>query len=82
MDDQMRAHQAQLLLDNQVFQECCEEINKSLNREMDKVKNDKELALSLIRDRQSINKVINYIYSACESNKVTEFNARKKRKLF
>ena len=79
----MRANQAQLLLDNIVFQEALEQVNVAINREMDTIKlNDKETAYQLIQLRQAANKIVNHIVSVAESDKVTEFNARRKRKLF
>jgi len=83
LDNKMRAHQAQLLLDNQIFQEALEEVNKSINREMDSIKlNDKDSAYQLIQLRQAANKIVNYINTVATCDKVPEFNARKKRSLF
>lgn len=78
MTPEQRTQYAKELLDNPVFLECVERINLSITRDMDKVKNDEKLALSLIRDRQAVNKVIAYFYTASESAKVTEFNKKKR----
>jgi len=79
----MRAHQAQLLLDNQIFQEALEEVNKSINREMDNIKlNDKDSSYQLIQLRQAANKIVTYIHTVATSDKVEEFNALKKRSFF
>lgn len=83
MDDQMRAHQAELLLSNEIFKEALEQVNIGINREMDSIKtNDKETAYNLIQLRQAANKIIQHITNVANSNKVTEFNASKKRKFF
>ena len=83
MDDQMRAHQAELLLSNEIFKEALEQVNIGINREMDSIKtNDKETAYNLIQLRQAANRIIQHVHSVANSAKVTEFNAKKKRKLF
>lgn len=83
MDDQMRAHQAELLLSNEIFKEALEQVNIGINREMDSIKtNDKESAYNLIQLRQAANKIIQHITNVANSNKVTEFNAKKKRQFF
>lgn len=78
MNDEIRAVHAKALLENPIFIEALERINQSINREMDKIKNDEKHALSLVKDRQAVNKVIQYVVSVAENHKVTEFNQKKR----
>jgi len=83
MDENIRADHATQLLDNPIFQEALEQVNKAINVEMDKVSpTDKETALALIHLRQAANRIIQHIINVASSPKVTEFNAKQKRKFF
>lgn len=83
MDEQIRAKYAQDLLDNPVFQEALEQVTKGISREMDNVKpDDKETSMGLVMLRQGANRVVKHIIEVAESPKISEFNAKMKRKRF
>ena len=83
MDENTRAMHAQLLLDNPVFIEALDEVNKSINRELDKVKPDDIKSMQgLVMQRQSVNKIIQHIYTSAKSGQVVAYNAAQKRKFF
>ena len=74
---------AKQLLSNPVFLTLLDEVNKGINREMDIVKPDDLKGMqALVLLRQASTKIISYIVSAAETSKVTDFNAKQKRKLF
>jgi len=74
---------AKQLLSNPVFLTLLEEISKDIGREMDAVKaDDLKTMQALVLLRQAQTKIISYVANAAESEKVTEFNAKPKRKLF
>ena len=76
-------YHAKNLLENPVFKSALEEVNKEINREMDMVKHDDLKAMqSLILLRQAANRIITHVVNTAESGKITEFNAKPKRKLF
>lgn len=82
MTPEQRKIHGQAILDNPVFMEALDEINKGINRDMDHVKpDDIKTMQGLIMTRQAVNKVINYIMNEANNsdNKVKEFNARPKR---
>ena len=82
MTPEQRTIHGQALLDNPVFQEANEKVNKDINRELDRVKpNDVETMKGLVMMRQGVNKYAAYIISEATNsdNKVKEFNARPKR---
>ena len=74
---------AKQLLSNPVLIGILESINKDIGREMDTVKPDDLKAMqALVLLRQASTKIITHVVSASESGKITEFNAKPKRKLF
>jgi len=78
-----REFNAKALLDNPIFMELLEEVNKGINRDMDMVKPDDVKGMqALVLLRQASTKIVTFIVSAAESGKITEFNAKPKRKLF
>ena len=75
--------QAKALLNNPVFIGLLDEVNKGINRDMDSVKPDDLKGMqALVLLRQASTKIITYIATEAESGKITEFNAKPKRKLF
>ena len=83
MDDQLRAAQAQQLLDNAIFQEALTQVNDSINREMDTIKPDDIKGMqSLVLMRQAANRIVQHVHLVATGAKVSEFNARPKRRLF
>ena len=82
-EQQEKEYNAKQLLANPIFMELLEEINKGINRDMDTVKPDDLKGMqALVLLRQATTKIITYIVTEAESGKITEFNARPKRKLF
>lgn len=74
---------AKQLLDNPVFINTLESINKDIGLEMDMVKPDNLKQMqALVLLRQASTKIITHVVLAAESGKITEFNAKTKRKLF
>lgn len=74
---------AKQLLSNPVFIGILESINKDIGREMDMVKpDDLKTMQALVLLRQASTKIITHVALAAESGKITEFNAKTKRKLF
>ena len=83
MSEQIKAAQAQQLLDNDVFKEALEQVTRGINKEMDSVKpGDTEKAMYYVTMRQAANRIIQHIISVAEDPKITEFNAKRKRRLF
>lgn len=76
-------YNAKNLLANPVFISLLENVNKEVGREMDRVKLDDAKAIqALVSLRQASTKIITYIVTAAESGKITDFNAKGKKKLF
>lgn len=72
--------QAKQLLSNPVFLRLLEEVNKSINRDMDTVKPDDLKGMqALVLLRQATTKIVTYIATEAESSKITEFNAKPKK---
>lgn len=83
LEQKEREYNAKQLLANPIFMELLEEINKGVNRDMDMVKPDDLKGMqALVLLRQASTKIITYIVTEAESGKITEFNAKTKRKLF
>ena len=81
MTPEQRQASGQQLLDNQTFNDCIIEVNKSINRELDTIKpNDLKAMQGIVIMRQAANKIYNYIVSEAHNkdNEVKAFNARKK----
>jgi len=82
-EQQEKEYNAKQLLSNPMFLELLDEVNKGINREMDSVKPDDVKAMqALVLLRQASTKIVSYVVSAAESGKITEFNAKRKSKLF
>lgn len=83
MTPQEREMHSKLLLDNPVFRELMEEVNKGINRELDIIKPDDIKSMQgIVMMRQAVNKIAQYITVSATDNQVGQFNAKQKKRFF
>lgn len=83
MTPQEREMHSKLLMENPVFLELMDEVNKGINREFDTVKPDDTLTMQgLVMMRQAVNKIVQYLAINATDNTVDNFNARQKKRFF